>query len=96
MQTIHWVITGCLALIGIGAYIFKAGQWTSRVDMMDQKSRDVKEEIYKEIDRRCKELEKRDDGFERRLARIEEHRRVLVFPRGRERMRANDEEGEEN
>jgi hypothetical protein len=96
MQNAHWIVTGALALIGVLAYVFKAGQWTQERISRDERFAELKERFDKHVEEDTKwktEANSKINLHDNRLVRVEADRRIVIFPRRNQAGHA-DESGE--
>lgn len=87
MQYAQWVVTGALALVGLLAYVFKAGKWAQERESRDDKLKELvgKFDKHVEEDQRWKhEFNSKVNLHDSRIVRVEADRRIVIFPRRRQ------------
>lgn len=85
MQTIHYVIAVAVGGLGLLVYVFNAGRWAARMDRIEEKHEDLAKWVGR--------LQEKDNDHEGRLTRVENDRRIVVFPKRRRRDEDDDDHG---
>lgn len=95
MQTIHYVIAAGVGLMAILAYVFKAGQWAQervsrdeKLSKLDERFEDHLKDAEKwkrELHDKYSELVNKVRINDERITRVENDRRIVIFPRDKRR-----------